>query len=67
MEAGADFASSPGRILIDFIDPIIVAEKIATTDKDIFVSGYDVISDIKEGSNGVWGTGSNGKKRRIYQ
>ena len=24
MEAGADFASSPGRILIDFIDPIIV-------------------------------------------
>ena len=25
MNAGADFASSPGRILIDFVDPLIVA------------------------------------------
>ena len=64
MEAGADFASSPGRILIDFIDPIIVAEKIATTDHNTFLSGYDVVKDIKEGSKGVWGIGSNGKKRR---
>jgi len=65
MEAGSDFASSPGRILIDFIDPIIVAEKVATTDINIFVSSYDVIGDIKEGSKGVWGIGSNGKKRRM--
>jgi len=53
MEAGADFASSPGRILIDFIDPIIVAEKIATTDESMFVSSYEVIKDIKEGAKGV--------------
>lgn len=65
MEAGADFASSPGRILIDFIDPIIVAEKIATTDENIFVSNYEVIKDIKEGAKGVGGKGVRGKKKRI--
>ena len=42
IDAGADFASSPGRILIDFVDPLIVAEKIATTDKNKFVSGHDI-------------------------
>ena len=29
--AGANFASSPARILIDFLDLLIVAEKVATT------------------------------------
>ena len=36
--AGANFASSPARILIDFMDPIIVAEKIAVTDEKRFVT-----------------------------
>jgi len=65
MESGSDFASSPGRILIDFIDPIIVAEKIATTDENRFVSSYDVVKDIKEGYKGVGGIGARGKKRRL--
>ena len=47
IDAGADFASSPGRILIDFVDPLIVAEKIATTDKNKFVSGHDIAKEIK--------------------
>lgn len=38
MMAGANFASSPARILIDFMDPIIVAEKIAVTDEKRFVT-----------------------------
>ena len=33
MLAGANFASSPKRIMIDFIDPLIVAERIAMTEK----------------------------------
>ena len=49
MEAGADFASSPGRILIDFIDPIIVAEKVATIDEHRFVSMREILREIKEG------------------
>lgn len=62
IEAGADFASSPGRILIDFIDPLIVAEKIAITDRNKFVSGYEVAREIKEGEKGVNGIGAMGKK-----
>ena len=38
IEAGANFASSPARILIDFKDPLIVAEQIANTDVDKYVS-----------------------------
>lgn len=34
--AGANFASSPARILIDFIDPLIVAERVAITDEKSF-------------------------------
>jgi len=62
---GADFASSPGRILIDFIDPIIVAEKVATTDENRFVSVAQIIREIKEGLRGVGGKGAKGKRRKL--
>ncbi len=65
MNAGADFASSPGRILIDFIDPLIVAEKIATTYSYQIVSNYEIAKDIREGLNGINGIGARGKKRII--
>jgi len=65
MEAGADFASSPGRILIDFIDPIIVAEKIALTDNFRFVTIHEISKEIKEGEKGVSGIGARGKKKLI--
>ncbi len=65
MEAGADFASSPGRILIDFIDPLIVAEKIALTDNYKFVSIYEISKEIREGEKGISGIGAKGKKRVI--
>jgi len=61
MEAGADFASSPGRILIDYTDPIIVAQKIAITDNKKFVTVYDIIRSIKEGERGISGIGARGK------
>lgn len=67
MEAGADFASSPARILIDFMDPLIVAEKIAITDEYKFVSAREISKDIKEGEKGIGGIGANGKKRTIKQ
>jgi len=66
MEAGADFASSPGRILIDFIDPIIVAKKIATTEKHIYVPAREISSLVKEGEKGVSGIGARGKKK-VYK
>ena len=65
IEAGADFASSPGRILIDFIDPLIVAEKIAVSDRSKFVSSYEIAREIKEGEKGISGIGAMGKKKVI--
>lgn len=65
IEAGADFASSPGRILIDFIDPLIVAEKIAITDSKKFISSYEIANEIKEGQKGIGGIGAMGKKTTV--
>ena len=62
MIAGADFASSPGRILIDFVDPIIVAEKVAKTDINRYVTITQIVEDLKEGRDGIGGTGVKGKK-----
>lgn len=63
--AGADFASSPGRILIDFTGPLIVAEKIATTEVSRFITGREIASQVKEGERGITGIGAKGKLRRI--
>ena len=65
ISAGADFASSPGRILIDFIDPLIVAEKIAITEEYRFVSSNEISREIREGSRGISGIGARGKSKII--
>ena len=61
IEAGANFASSPARILIDFLDPLLVAEKIATTEKYKYITIDDIAYDLRDGKDGVGGIGSNGK------
>lgn len=63
MEAGANFASSPARILIDFMDPLIVAEKVAITENYKYVTIYDFIDELRDGINGVGGRGARGKKK----
>lgn len=50
---GANFASSPARILIDFIDPLVVAEKIATTDSNKFLTIRDIEEDLRDGERGI--------------
>lgn len=67
MEAGADFASSPGRILIDFIDPLIVAKVVATTEKNVYISAREISKMIKEGEKGVSGIGARGMKKLYYR
>ena len=62
MSSGANFASSPGRILIDFIDPLIVAEKIATTNKNKFVKIKDIENELREGKKSIDGSGVMGKR-----
>lgn len=51
--AGANFASSPARILIDFMDPIIVAEKVAIADEKKFVTIKDIEDELRDGQRGV--------------
>ncbi len=65
MAAGANFASSPARILIDFMDPLVIAEKVATTDEDRYITINDVEGELRDGRMGVSGSGARGKKKRI--
>ena len=61
MMAGANFASSPARILIDFLDPLIIAEKVATTEKYKFITVDEITREIRDGKKGIGGIGSNGR------
>lgn len=61
ISAGANFASSPARILIDFLDPLVVAEKIALTEKYKYITIDDIAYELSDGRDGIGGIGANGK------
>lgn len=61
MEAGANFASSPARILIDFMDPLIIAQKIATSSEMKYITMKDIRDYIRNGERGISGIGAYGK------
>jgi len=61
MAAGANFASSPGRILINALDPAIVSEKVALTDSRKFVTPEQVGQITESGSKGVSGINTRGR------
>lgn len=65
MSAGANFASSPGRIMIDFVDPLVVAQRIATTDNTKYLTIRDIKDELRDGEEGVSGIGAMGKKITI--
>lgn len=62
---GANFASSPKRIMIDFIDPLIVAERIALTENTKYLMIDDIEDELRDGRAGIDGIGAKGKKVRI--
>jgi spore coat assemly protein len=55
MDAGANFASSPGRILINALDPAIVSEQVSLTDSRRTVSPQEVVKLTVSGSKGIGG------------
>ena len=63
MEAGANFASSPARVLIDFVDPLIVAEKVATTEENKFISMREITNELEDEMKRVGGKGARGKMK----
>ena len=60
--AGANFASSPARVLIDFMDPLIVAEKVATTEDYKYITINDIAAELRDGTKGINGIGAKGKR-----
>ena len=62
ISAGANFASSPKRIMIDFIDPLIVAERIAMTENTKYLTIQDIEEELRDGRDGIDGIGAIGKK-----
>ena len=66
MEAGANFASSPARILIDFLDPLIVAKNVAITDKNKYITIDDFSTELRDGKKGINGLGARGKSDVIF-
>lgn len=63
LSAGANFASAPKRVLIDMMDPLIVAETVAFTPVDEFISISNIISNTREGISGVGGIQTRGAFR----
>lgn len=63
LEVGANFASSPNRILIHALDPVLVAEKIAYTPISQTVNIYDLVQSTITGTDGLGGLESRGKYR----
>lgn len=66
ISAGANFASSPARILIDFLDPLVVAEKIALTEKYKYITIDDIAYELRDGRDGIGGIGANGKMTKCW-
>lgn len=64
LQAGANFASSPARVLIHALDPLCVAAKVAFTPIRETVNIVDVIGLTHSGLEGIGGIESQGSYRR---
>ena len=63
IRAGANYASSPGRIMIHALDPVFVVEKIACSRIDTIVPIEEVIEQTVTGIKGIGGCETRGKFR----
>ncbi|SCW72302.1 spore coat assemly protein [Paenibacillus tianmuensis] len=64
MQAGANYASSPARVLIHALDPLCIAAKVAFTPIKDTVNIVDVIGLTHSGLEGLGGIESRGSYRR---
>lgn len=60
MGAGANFASSPGRILIHALDPAKVGDRVSLTDSRYFVTPSQLAEITQSGSKGIGGIKTRG-------
>lgn len=66
LDSGANFASSPSRVLIHCLDPVFICEKIAYTSIDKTVSIKDAIENTITGTKGIGGLQTRGRYREGY-
>lgn len=63
LSAGANFASSPARILIHALDPVLLCRQIAFTPTDTTAPIEDVLKGTTSGAKGIGGIQTRGKFR----
>jgi len=66
ISAGANFASSPGRVFIHAFDPVFLAEKLAYTSIYDVLSVRDILSNTITGTEGIGGIETRGCLRLGY-
>lgn len=63
LEAGANFASSPQRVLIHCLDPVFIMEIVAYTSITQTIDIYELIKNTVTGPEGIGGIETRGKFR----
>lgn len=63
MDSGANFASSPARVLIDFMDPLLIAEKVAITPEKTNITINEISNILNDNYKRIGGRTSRGKKK----
>lgn len=63
LQAGANFASSPGRVMIHALDPVQIASRISYTSIRDTVDMEDIIKHTVSGLKGIGGIESKGSYR----
>jgi spore coat assemly protein len=63
IEAGANFASSPHRVLIHALDPVFICEKIAYGSISKFLTPQEILENTITGAKGIGGLQTRGKFR----
>ncbi|KAB2953021.1 sporulation peptidase YabG [Heliorestis acidaminivorans] len=60
VDAGANFATSPERVMIHALDPVFIAEKIAYTPREEYVEVKAVVDGTITGAEGIGGIDTKG-------
>jgi spore coat assembly protein len=66
IKAGANFASSPQRVLIHALDPVLVSQQLATISFERTIEPEEVINKTITGEKGIGGVQTKGRKRDYY-
>ena len=66
INAGANFASSPRRVLIHALDPVFVCQKISLASINSVLDPSEVINNTITGPDGIGGLQTRGKARKGF-